>query len=284
MASPSRASRRWLITGVSSGFGRVLAQAVLARGEVVAGSLRDPAQLAAFEALAPGRAHGVVLDVTDAAQVTATVPQVLERLGGVDVLVNNAGYGLFGAVEETGEDEARRVMETNFFGTLRMVRALLPQFRRQGGGWIVNLSSLAGLIGIPGVGLYAAAKHAVEGLSESLALELAPFGIRVLLVEPGGFRTDFAGRSMAIVRQPLAEYDATPAGRTRGGIAQYSGHQPGDPAKAMATLIQVLDAPNPPLRLVLGADAMQAARAKLERVAADIKAWEAASAATAFAG
>jgi NAD(P)-dependent dehydrogenase (short-subunit alcohol dehydrogenase family) len=274
--------RHWLISGVSSGFGRVLAQAALARGDSVAGTLRDPVQLAAFEALAPGRAHGVLLDVTDTARVEAGVAQALQRLGRIDVLVNNAGYGLFGAVEETAEDEARRVMETNFFGTLRLTRAVLPQLRRQGGGRIVNFSSLAGLIGIPGVGLYSAAKHAVEGLSESLALELAPLGIRLILVEPGGFRTDFAGRSMTVVRQPLADYDTTPAGRTRSNIARYSGHEPGDPAKAMAVLLQAVDAAEPPLRLVLGEDAMQAVRAKLERVAADIESWAAASRGTAF--
>jgi NAD(P)-dependent dehydrogenase (short-subunit alcohol dehydrogenase family) len=278
----TRTPRRWFITGVSSGFGRILAQALLQRGDSVAGTLRKPEQVAAFEAFAPGRAHGLLLDVSQAASIPQVVAEALERLGGVDVLVNNAGYGLFGAVEEIGDDEARQVMETNFFGTLNLTRALLPHFRAQGGGGIVNLSSLAGVLGMPGVGLYCAAKHAIEGLSESLAVELAPFGIRVLIVEPGGFRTDFAGRSMSVASQTLPAYDATPAGKTRSGMAQYSGREPGDPAKAMTTLIAVLESPNPPLRLVLGADAMAAVRGKLARVAADIGAWEQVSAATAL--
>ncbi len=280
--SSGKPPRRWLISGVSSGFGRILAEAALARGDSVAGTLRKVEQVAAFEALAPGRAHAVLLDVSEAARIGPAVAQVLQCLGGVDVLVNNAGYGLFGAVEEISDGEARQVMETNFFGTLNLTRALLPQLRKQGGGSIVNLSSLAGVLGMPGVGLYCAAKHAIEGLSESLAAELAPFGIRVLIVEPGGFRTDFAGRSMSVARQPLPAYDATPAGKTRNGMAHYAGHEPGDPVKAMSTLIAVLESPNPPLRLVLGADAMAAVRGKLARVVADVAAWEAVSAATAL--
>ena len=174
--------RTWLITGVSSGFGRELAQAILARGDTVVGTMRQKAQLSAFEALAPGRAHGRILDVTDAAAIAPLVAEVEAKVGPIDVLVNNAGYGLGGAVEEIDDAEARHVMETNFFGTLNLIKAVVPHFRARRAGHLVNFSSMAGILGIPGVALYCAAKHAVSGLSEALAGELAPFGIRVTVV------------------------------------------------------------------------------------------------------
>ncbi|HSV44443.1 MAG TPA: SDR family NAD(P)-dependent oxidoreductase, partial [Ramlibacter sp.] len=192
--------RRWLITGVSSGFGLELAMAALARGDTVVGTLRQREQAESFEKIAPGRSHAVLLDVTRADTIAPAVQQALQLAGGLDVLVNNAGYGLFGAVEETSDAEARHVMETNFFGALAVTRALLPQLREQRSGHIFNIASVAGVIGFPGCGLYAASKFALEGMSEALAGELAPFNVRVTIVEPGGFRTNFAGGSMRKVR------------------------------------------------------------------------------------
>jgi len=273
----------WLITGVSSGFGQELARAVLARGDTVVGTLRQQDQAASFETLAPGRAHAVLLDVTRPETIGPAVQQALERAGRIDVLVNNAGYGLFGAVEETSDAEARHVMETNFFGALAVTRALLPQFREQRSGHIFNIASVAGAIGFPGCGLYAASKFALEGMSEALAGELAPFNVRVTIVEPGGFRTNFAGGSMRQAAQVLDAYADTSAGKARQSISRYHGHQPGDPARAAEAILAVRDAAQPPLRLVLGADALQMVRGKHEAVLRETAAWERLSASTAFA-
>lgn len=272
--------RTWLITGVSSGFGRELAQAILARGDTVVGTMRQKAQLSAFEALAPGRAHGRILDVTDAAAIAPLVAEVEAKVGPIDVLVNNAGYGLGGAVEEIDDAEARHVMETNFFGTLNLIKAVVPHFRARRAGHLVNFSSMAGILGIPGVALYCAAKHAVSGLSEALAGELAPFGIRVTVVEPGGFRTNFAGGSLVLAKRTMSEYDGTPAARPRAMKEHYHGTQQGDPAKAAAAVIAIVDAPQPPVHFVLGPDAVAAARNKLARFGDEITAWEALSSGT----
>lgn len=272
--------RTWLITGVSSGFGRELAQAILARGDTVVGTMRQKAQLSAFEALAPGRAHGRILDVTDAAAIAPLVAEVEAKVGPIDVLVNNAGYGLGGAVEEIDDAEARHVMETNFFGTLNLIKAVVPHFRARRAGHLVNFSSMAGILGIPGVALYCAAKHAVSGLSEALAGELAPFGIRVTVVEPGGFRTNFAGGSLVLAKRTMSEYDGTPAVRPRAMKEHYHGTQQGDPAKAAAAVIAIVDAPQPPVHFVLGPDAVAAARNKLARFGDEITAWEALSSGT----
>lgn len=266
--------RVWLITGVSSGFGRELARAALARGEIVAGTLRRAEQLEEFRALAPGRAHAYQLDLTDRADTELLVEQVTREAGEIDVLVNNAGYGLFGAVEEVSDAEARRVMETNFFGLLDLTRAVLPQMRRRRSGRVVNFSSVAGFMGLPGCGLYCASKFAVEGLSESLALEVAAFGIKVMLVEPGGFRTNFAGGSKVFASRVVTDYAGSPAAMTRERMNQYSGHEPGDPAKAAAAVIRAVDSPDTPLRLVLGGDALDRARAKLSALEKNYAAWE----------
>jgi NAD(P)-dependent dehydrogenase (short-subunit alcohol dehydrogenase family) len=275
-------SRLWLVTGVSSGFGRELARAVLQRGDSVVGTLRREDQAATFEALAPGRAHARVLDVTDAAAIPPLVDGVERDIGPIAVLVNNAGYGLGGAVEELDDAECRQVMETNFFGTLNVIKAVLPHFRRRKAGHIVNFSSMAGIVGIPGFGLYNASKFAVSGLTEALAGELAPFGIRATVVEPGGFRTNFAGGSLALARNPMPEYAATAAGRPRGMKQHYHGTQRGDPAKAAAAVLAIVDAEQPPVHLLLGSDAVAAARGKLERFGAEIAAWEALSTGTDF--
>jgi NAD(P)-dependent dehydrogenase (short-subunit alcohol dehydrogenase family) len=274
--------KRWLITGASSGFGLELARAALARGDTVVGTLRQRAQADSFEKLAPGRAHAVLLDVTRAADVGPAVQQALERAGGIDVLVNNAGYGLFGAVEEVSDAEGRHVMETNFFGALAVTRALLPHLREQRRGHIFNISSAAGVIGFPGCGLYSASKFALEGASEALAGELAPFGVRVTIVEPGGFRTNFAGGSMRQADQVLPAYADTPAGKARHSIGRYDGRQPGDPAKAAQAIITALQAPQAPLRLVLGADAVQMVRGKHEGTLKLLAEWEPVSVNTAI--
>lgn len=275
--------KRWLITGASSGFGLELARAALARGDTVVGTLRQRAQADTFEKLARGRSHAVLLDVTRAADIGPAVQQAVQRAGGIDVLVNNAGYGLFGAVEEVSDAEARHVMETNFFGALNVTRALLPQFREQRSGHIFNISSVAGVVGFPGCGYYAASKFALEGASEALAGELAPFGVRVTIVEPGGFRTNFAGGSMRQAEQVLGPYADTPAGKARQSIGRYDGRQPGDPAKAALAIINTLEAPQAPLRLVLGADAVAMVRGKHEGTLKLLAEWEPVSAATAFA-
>jgi NAD(P)-dependent dehydrogenase (short-subunit alcohol dehydrogenase family) len=263
-----------LITGVSSGFGRERARAVLARGETVAGTLRRAEQLEEFRALAPGRAYAYQLDVTDHPTVATVIERVRREAGEIDVLVNNAGYGLFGAVEEVSDAEARRVMETNFFGLLEVTREVLPGMRRRRGGHIVNFSSVAGFMGLPGCGLYCASKYAVEGLSEALALEVAGFGIKVMLVEPGGFRTNFAGGSKVFASRVITDYAGSPAAKTRDLMNQYGGREPGDPAKAAEAVLRAVDSPDTPLRLVLGADALDRARAKLSALEKNYAAWE----------
>ena len=280
--STTNTPRHWLITGASSGFGRELARAALARGDTVVGTLRQAAQVAEFEALAPGRAHAVLLDVTEAAAIAPAVKQAVVRAGHIDVLVNNAGYGFFGAAEETTDAEARQLMQTNFFGALAVTQALLPHLRDRRSGHILNLSSLAGVVGLPGAGLYCASKFALEGLSEALAVELAPFGIRVTIVEPGGFRTNFAAGSLRVASQPLAAYGGTPAGKTRDNISHYHGHEPGDPVKAAAALLAAVDAVEPPRRLPLGPDAVGAVRAKAASVLEQLDRWAALSISTDF--
>ena len=273
-------ARVWLITGVSSGFGRELAKAALARGEIVAGTVRRLAQIDEFRALAPGRCHAYQLDVTAAATIPDVVASVMRDTGGIDVLVNNAGYGLIGAAEETSDVETRQLFETNFFGLLNVTRAVLPYMRAASHGHIVNFSSLAGIMGLAGCSLYCSTKFAVEGLSEALAGELAPFGIKVTIVEPGGFRTDFAGRSIVMPARVLAEYAGTPAAKARAHMSSYRGNEPGDPVKAAHAILQAVDSNTPPLRLVLGPDALRVGRAKLASLAQNYDAWEQVSSST----
>ncbi|MGF6992471.1 oxidoreductase [Paraburkholderia sp. GAS32] len=282
MTAIPTSSAIWLITGVSSGFGRALAEAVLARGDRVVGTVRNASQIAAFEQMSPaGFAHGVVLDVTDSAAVPHAIAKALAHAGTIDVLVNNAGYGLFGALEEVSDAEARQVFDTNFFGTVNTIRAVLPHFRQRGSGHIVNLSSVAGLIGITGCSFYCASKHAVEGLSESLARELKPFGVHVTLVEPGGFRTNFAGDSLRWSEAVEPAY-AESVGRIREQMSHYHGTQSGDPAKAAAAIIQAVRAEPPPLRLPLGPDAVSVVRDKLASLQDNLDAWLEVSSATDF--
>lgn len=281
MGTDQGRARCWLISGVSSGFGRELAVAALARGERVIGTLRRGDQIAAFEALAPGRAHALQLDVTDAPAIAAVVDQATAIGDGIDVLVNNAGYGLVGAAEEAAIGEIRRQFDTNVFGLMQLTQAVLPQMRARRSGCILNLSSGAGIIASPGLAYYAASKFAVEGFSEALAAEVAPLGIRVCIIEPGGFRTQFSGGSFAQAAQRIADYDAT-AGRMRDGFEQFNGRQPGDPAKAAQLMLQLADMPQPPLRLVLGKDMLPRVRGHLQRRLDDIDRWQALSLATEF--
>ncbi|MGF6654785.1 NAD(P)-dependent dehydrogenase (short-subunit alcohol dehydrogenase family) [Paraburkholderia youngii] len=271
----------WFITGVSSGFGRSLAEAVLARGDKVVGTVRNETQIASFENLAPGRAHGLLLDVTDAAAVPRAVGQALERTGAIDILVNNAGYGLFGALEEVSDAQARELFDTNVFGTVNVIRAVLPHFRARKRGHIVNFSSVAGVIGIAGCSFYCASKHAVEGLSESLAQELHPFGIGVTLVEPGGFRTNFAGGSLKWSENELPDYSET-VGQMRRYMSSYHGTQAGDPAKAAEAIVRAVSADAPPLRLPLGPDAVDVVRKKLASIQDNLETWLEVSSSTNF--
>ena len=263
----------WFITGCSTGFGRELAALLLDQGKRVAVTARNPADV---QDLVDGRgeqALALALDVTDAGQVREAVAAAEAHFGRVDVLVNNAGVGYFGAVEESDEAEVRRMFEINVWGLAAVTRAALPGMRARRRGHVVNISSIGGLRAFPAVGYYNATKFAVEGLSEALALEVAPLGINVTIVEPSGFRTDWAGRSANEVASPIADYAET-AGRNRDDIRGYSGNQPGDPKKAAEAIVAAVEAETPPLRLLLGRAALKGARGKLADMARDFDAWE----------
>jgi NAD(P)-dependent dehydrogenase (short-subunit alcohol dehydrogenase family) len=266
-------SRTWFITGASTGFGRLLAEEVLKTGGKVIATARKLDRIADLEEKYPGKARTFTLDVTNAAEIHSVVAQSVTGFGPVDVLVNNAGYGIAGGVEETTEDEFMPVFETNVFGLMRVTRAFLPYFRKQRSGSIVNLSSIGGLIGSPGWGYYNASKFAVEGFSEALAGELAPLGIHVTIVEPGPFRTDFLGRSGVEAKGRIADYDAT-VGKTRQYFHEQAGKQKGDPLRAVHAIIQAVESPEPPLHLVLGALALQRMRGKLDQWKTDLDTWQ----------
>ncbi|MBP2301371.1 oxidoreductase [Azospirillum picis] len=263
----------WFITGCSTGFGRELARLVLERGWRVAATARDPGTLGDLLAGHDGRGRAVALDVTDPDQVARAVRETEQAFGRLDVVVNNAGYGYLSAIEEGEDAEIRAMFETNVFGLAAVTRAVLPGMRARRSGHIVNISSQGGMIGFPGSGYYAATKFAVEGLSESLSKEVAPLGIRVLIVEPGPFRTDWAGRSLKQSATWIDDYEQT-AGTRRKQVSGYSGKQPGDPVRAAEAIITAVTAPNPPLRLVLGRPALEGVRGKLRSVLDEIDAWE----------
>ncbi|WP_051108003.1 SDR family NAD(P)-dependent oxidoreductase [Actinomadura atramentaria] len=258
--------RVWLITGASSGFGRALAQAVLDRGDTVVAAVRDPAALDDMPGVSTVR-----LDVTEQARITSAVAETLDRHGRIDVLVNNAGRALFGAVEETTDAELRALMDLHFFGPAALVRAVLPHMRERGSGTIVQMSSMGGQLSFAGVGPYSATKAALEGLSEALAEEVAPHGIGVLIVEPGAFRTGLFGDRLA----QAAETDpyAGTVGKARATALAADGRQPGDPAKAAAAILAALDG-DTPLRLPLGNDAVDALTAHADSVRRELLAWE----------
>ena len=264
-------NRVWLITGTSSGFGRALAEAALDCGDRVAATARDPGQLS--DLAADDGVHVIGLDVTDPAQRLSAVEQAVEKFGRIDVLVNNAGRTQVGAVEETTDDELRSLFELHFFAPVALTRAVLPRMRDQGGGAIVQMSSVGGQITAPGFGAYCATKFALEGFTQALHDEVAPFGIRTLIVEPGAFRTGLFRPDAAYQSQPMAEYAAT-VGPTRDYVSGGDGFQPGDPAKAAQAILGALDADDPPLRLVLGADAIDNIRARLDQLTDELGRWE----------
>jgi NAD(P)-dependent dehydrogenase (short-subunit alcohol dehydrogenase family) len=266
-------SQVWFITGAASGFGEAFARHALSQGHRVVATARNIAALAALEAVAPDRVLVQRLDVTRPQEAGAAVAAAVARFGRIDVLVNNAGYGLVGAVEETSDAELRALMDTNFFGALTVTRAALPQLRAQRGGAVVNISSLGGQLSMPGFGAYSASKFALEGASEALAAELAPFGVKVMIVEPGQFRTNLAAQG-AMRHMPADPAYAETAGKTRAFAHDMHGTQFGDPDKAAAAVAQALAAPNTPLRLQLGADAVDMVRAHAEKLLADLSAWE----------
>ena len=264
----------WLITGCSTGFGRELARLVLARGWRAVVTARDPAKVADLVEGHDDSALALALDVTDQTQIDAAVAAATARFGRIDVLVNNAGFGYLGAVEE-GEDAAvRALFDTNVFGLIDTTKAVLPVMRAQKSGLVVNISSIGGLVSSAGTGYYHASKYAVEGLSESLAVEVKPLGIDVLIVEPGPFRTLWAGASMTQSPNRIEAYAAT-AGERRKLITGRSGNQPGDPVRAAQAIIDAALADRPPLRLLLGQAALGLARKKLDLLRNDFDAWEA---------
>jgi NAD(P)-dependent dehydrogenase (short-subunit alcohol dehydrogenase family) len=275
-------ARVWLITGASSGLGRALATAVLERGERVVATARERDRVAEFERRHPGRALAASLDVADADQARAAIDAAVAAFGRIDVVVNNAGYGLFGALEELADDELRRQFETNVFGALNVTRAALPQLRRQRRGHIVQMSSLEGVApALAGESAYAATKFAVEGLCEALAREVGHLGVRVTIVEPGPVRTDFA--SGAVAKPPrIDDYDPSVGDALR-LFAQLAGNQPNDPARVAAGIIEAVDADRPPLRLALGTEALEAIRDKLDGQRRELDAWEQVARSTAIA-
>ncbi|MFZ1965110.1 MAG: oxidoreductase [Roseiarcus sp.] len=266
----------WFITGCSTGFGRALARHTLEGGYRVVVTARKPAAVADLAVGHEARALVLQLDVTKPDDIAAAVAAAEARFGRIDVLVNNAGVGYFGAIEESEESEARRMFEINFWGLAAMTRAVLPGMRARRSGHIVNISSMGGVRGLPGVGFYNATKFALEGLSEALACETAPLGIKILIVEPSGFRTDWAGRSAHETQHPIADYEAT-AGVRRRQLRGYSGKQSGDPARAAAAIVKAVEAPDAPQRLMLGRIALAAGRDKIEAMKRDFESWAAVS-------
>jgi NAD(P)-dependent dehydrogenase (short-subunit alcohol dehydrogenase family) len=271
--SETNQPRTWFITGASTGFGRLLAEEVLKAGGKVIATARRLDKIADLEREYPRSAKALALDVTDAGQVDSAVTQAFAQFGQIDVLVNNAGYGVAGAIEEVSEAEFMPMFETNVFGLIRVTRAFLPHLREQRSGYILNLSSIGGLVGGPGIGFYNSSKFAVEGFSEALAAELAPLGIHVTIVEPGPFRTDFLGRSGVVAAARIVDYDNT-AGNMRRYFAENDGKQKGDPVRAVHAMMQVVESQKPPLRLLLGEGALQRIRAKLDTWQKEIAEWE----------
>jgi NAD(P)-dependent dehydrogenase (short-subunit alcohol dehydrogenase family) len=264
----------WFITGCSTGFGRALARVVLARGWNATVTARDPASLRDIVSGHEAIVLPLRLDVTDSREVEAAVEAAEERFGGIDVLVNNAGYGYRGAVEEADEADIRQLFETNFFGLVDLTKRVLPGMRARRKGHIINISSVAGRMAHPGSAYYSATKFAVGGLSDALRKEVGPLGVRVTVVEPGGFRTDFAGRSLHQSARTIDDYAATAGVRRKENITT-DGRQPGDPDRAAQAIIQAVEAVTPPFRLVLGRSAVKRVREELDRQRQELDTWEA---------
>ncbi|MFF9182563.1 MULTISPECIES: SDR family NAD(P)-dependent oxidoreductase [Streptomyces] len=270
----------WLVTGASSGFGRTITEAAVAAGDVVVGAARRTEALDDLVAAHPDQVEALRLDVTDIAAGQAAVADVLARHGRIDVLVNNAGRAHVGAVEETGDQELRDLFDLHFFGPAALVRAVLPAMRERRSGVIVQMSSMGGRLSFAGFGAYSATKFALEGMSEALADEVAEYGVKVLIVEPGAFRTSLFDARRTAVSADSGLYARV--GETRGNVAEGDGAQPGDPAKAAALVLAALEADRTPLRLPLGDDAVSAVLAHLDQVRADVTEWEKRTRATGF--
>ncbi|WP_053238732.1 oxidoreductase [Sandaracinus amylolyticus] len=272
----------WLVTGSSRGLGRAIADAVLAAGDRLVATARDPRALDDLVAQDPARVLAVALDVTRAADARRVVDAAVERFGRIDVLVNNAGYANSAAIEDVDEDDFRAQLETNFFGVFHVTRAVLPVMRRRGSGHIVQISSIGGRLGSPGLGAYQSAKWAVEGLTEVLAREVTPLGIRTTIVEPGGMRTDWAGSSMQ-VHEPSAPYRAT-VGVHNQHTRESRDMMRGDPAKAAQAILRIVSVAEPPLRLLLGTDAVHLAEWVAQKRAAEDARWKDLASSTDFDG
>lgn len=274
-------TKTFLITGISSGLGRAFAEGALAAGHTVVGTVRQAEAAATFEGFAPGRAHARVLDVTDFDAIPAAVAGIERAVGSVDVLVNNAGYGHEGVMEESSLDEMRRQFDANVYGAVAMTKAVLPGMRARRSGHIVNVTSMGGFITMPGITYYCGSKFALEGISEALAKEVKHLGIRVTALAPGQFRTDWAGRSMARTPRSIPDYDAV-MDPIRASRQAKSGNQPGDPARAAQALLTLVEAEHPPVHLYLGEDALQLVADKMAALQAEITAWEEVSRSTSF--
>ena len=278
---PGKASymaKTFLITGVSSGFGRALAEAALSDGHAVAGTVRNDADRQSFEALGRG-AHAVILDVTETKAVAPAVAAIESKIGAIDVLVNNAGYGHEGILEESSVDDLRRQFEVNVFGAVAMIQAVLPSMRKRRAGYILNITSMGGIITLPGLSYYHGSKFALEGISESLGKEVKELGIKVTAVEPGGFRTDWAGRSMVRAARSIGDYDPIiePIRKRR---MELSGWQVGDPKKAALAMLKVALSADPPAHLLLGSDAVRLVDEKMKSLQTEFDAWKSVSLST----
>jgi len=270
----------WLITGTSAGFGQAIARAAIDRGDTVIATARRPDTLESLVGSAPEQVLALELDVTKQDTIDGAVAAALERFGRIDVLVNNAGFGTVGAVEELAMADLRRVMETMYFGPVALTQAVLPHMRARRSGAIIQISSMGGQISAPGFAAYCSAKWALEGLSECLAAEVKPHGIRVMIVEPGAFRTEFGGARLHRSAE-LPAYAET-VGQTRAALDAMDGTQPGDPSRAAAAIIRALEDPDAPLHIALGADAVEAIRAAQQQRSAELAAWEQVSVDTAL--
>ncbi len=273
MSSQDQSTAVWFITGCSTGLGRALAQRVLEHGHRAVVTARRADQISDIVADYAKTALAIALDVNDHVQVDAAIAQAAEKFGGIDVLVNNAGYGYLAAVEEGDDQEIRDMFETNFFSLAALIRKVLPGMRTHGSGHIINISSVGGMVGAASSGFYNATKFAVEGLTEALAKEVEPLGIRVTAIEPGPFRTDWAGRSLKQAEYPINAYADTAAAR-RAQITGYSGRQAGDPVRAADAIIKVVESDEPPHNLILGKNGLDRVRAKLAALMQSIDDWE----------
>lgn len=264
----------WLITGCSTGFGRELAKEVLAKGYKVAVASRKTSDIDDIVAAYPNTSIAIQLDVTNESEIKSSVAQTMSHFGQIDVLVNNAGIGYFGSIEESEDAEVRKMFEINVFGLAKMTQEVLPHMRKQRSGHILNIASIAGLRSFPGVGFYNATKYAVDGFSEALAKEVGPLGIKVTIIAPSGFRTDWAGRSANESPANISDYTET-AYKNKDNIRGISGNQAGDPIRGVKAMIQVVESENPPMRLLLGVAALKGAREKLEELKHDFDTWAA---------